>query len=558
MPKIRILSLAAQLVLMGCTQVIYSLDDMTSPAMHPPQECTTTELLRDAEVEFNAGRLAEALKIVVAIQPVENEQNVSQYHDYYLDWHDIEDLLALEKNEFHQKDAFLKKLVSALLTNRQSPTALLAALQIGHHDSKNQTLGHIMAPQLLAAVRAVRVGNSEEAARMIDKAFETAAFICDEKMKNDVYVLAASNMLNAGDFPNTVKLLTNMSDRQKRNNFVDQWVIYDPVELESTYQAILSIGDPEFKLRTLYRSTDKKNAASGTQRSGSILHFGELIIDTFNAIETPGTCECDMLIHVAEIFRDSGMNEKAKSVAAAVYPHVLAVESHNSGDFRVLDRAAILFRNLDMSDEAETVTNLFDSLALDLIPAERIKVYHEQINAFERSLPYAVFVGREKMPFGLQEYLDILIRRAVDTVKEINDPSEVNAWLIRLLNLLASRELYQTIHEMFLSSTITLAEDQKVNLANTYTKRHQRLDLLKEEQYAGFKNLLVPLVSDIYANTQRHSRYARDRCVSELTDMSFFLLRDGRVEEWTELIESPGIPQTLREAVRMRLQATVK
>jgi len=542
----------ALLILTGCILFV------VSPMTWSQEVRTTAELLREAQVEFSAGRLAEALDIVIAIQPVVSEQNVPQYHDYSLDWHDLEDLFALEKNEFHQKDTFLKKLVESLLTNRQSPTALRAAMQIGHHDDRNQTLGRIMAPQLLAAVRAVRVGNSEEAARMIDKAFETASFISDEKMKNNVYDLAASNMLNAGDLPNTVKLLVNMSDRQKRNNFVDQWIMYDPAELESTYKAILGIGNPELKLRMLYRSTDKQNAASGTHRNGSISHFGKLIVETFNAIETPGSCECEMLIHLAEIYRDSGMNEKAKSVAATVYPHVLAIASPDSGDYRVLDRAAILFRDLDMEDKTETITNLFNSLVLNLTPVERIKVYHEQINSFERSLPYTIFVGRETMPVDLQEHLDTLIRRAVGTVQEINDPSMVNAWLMRLLNQRASKELYQTIHETFLSSTITLTEDQKVNLANTYTRRYQRLDLSKGEQFEGFNNLLVPLVSDIYTNTQRHSSYARDRCISELTDMSLFLLRDGRFEEWTELIESPDIPQTLREAVRMRLKMTAK
>jgi len=468
-----------------------------TPVALPQGICTTVELLRDAQKEFDAGRYAEALDIAIAIRPGENEQNVLQYSEYYPDWDDSKDW---EANEFYQKDVFLIKLVEAFLKNKQAPKAIFAARNIGQNNSRDRTLAQIVMTQLKEATETVRAGNPGEVNILLDKALETASFL-DDGGRSNVSEPMANAMYQAGRFFDAVRIVTTIPSHQTRNGLLLGWVRGDYDMPESAHGVIMdAFDDPKVKLQALLYLTCHNSIGGSAEKR---LKWSDVIVETFNAVEKPG-----------------------------------------AEDFRVLACTARLYQDLGQSDKAKTVTDLVDLLVLDLTPAERLWVYQHQIMFFEGSLSYPFIAGHNPMPADLQEQLDSLIRRSFKTVMDSDNTEIINTWLVTLLNPRISKELYQEILAIHSSSDSTLTEDQKINLARQYSERFRRPELSRKEQFDGIKTLLLPLASDLYSNSpQDQWSYARERSVEDLSEVFAFLLYDGRVEDWIELIDMLDTPQ---------------
>ena len=482
-----------------------------TPVLWAQETRTTAELLRDAQIEFDAGRLVEALEIVIAIQPVENEQNVPQYGIFDPVWDDdIEDVRAMERNEFYQKDVFLVKLVNAFLRDKQFPVATRTALQISLNWTRDQTLRQITNAQLADLAESVRTGRIKpnEVDEIIANTF--ADVLDNLGWKNNIYNSIAQAMFQAGNLSAALKLAENIPNRQARGNLLFRWVQFDLRMQESVHDTILdTIDDPKIKFQMLFYLLEHRNARTSPEKR---LEWLGVIVDTFGAFDPPSEEESRTLLKVADFYRELDMDEKAQAVSELVDPRL---------------RKIVLAEKL----------------------VAKLQSYLNQISSFERSLHTAITFGQRTMPEDLQEQLDLLILRAFDCIEEADDADLVDTWLIRLLNPLTSKELYQKIHEMFLATNITLTEDQKIHLTSHYSSRFRRPELSKQEQFEGIKEYLIPLALDIYLNSRPDRHYPRERSVYYLSQAFSFLLHDGRVDKWIELIDSLDVPHPFLDEV---------
>ena len=461
----------------------------------------TAELLRQAQTEFDKLRLVESLKIAAKIHPVENERNQLQWQTYYEELDNIEDLEKLKKNEFYLKDMFLVKLADRCLALKQSPLAVQAARLIGQNTARNHKLFNIVEAQLKAT------RDSGKASEMLEKAIKTASYTDQEGTQSEVYRRIAIRASFLNQYQKAIEIMKNIPNDAKRDALL--------LEFVQPYRW------PRMK--------SEDNEALLREKEAGFKAIVELA-------KNP-EIKCSALILLAAIYfpGDSGemqSTEKCKETIATLLKISETLEQPTANTLNALIRAADMYRNLGMSEDAETLFSRIENR----IP--------ELANPFERYDAYLLWIGpinslnrQEKQPKH-----DQLIRKAMETTREM-ESDWTNRCLTWLLDRHPSPELRAEILERLSATTPSVRE--KIDLAFHYFNHFKKPEISKEERVTGFKNELIPMLSDIYTHTGNEGNYAIERSTWMLSEVFFFFYENDQINVMTELMDLPDIPEAL-------------
>ncbi|MCL2120130.1 MAG: hypothetical protein FWH27_17065 [Planctomycetaceae bacterium] len=235
----------------------------------------------------------------------------------------------------------------------QSEFAVTAARHIGQNDARNRTLASIVKAQLKAAETA-QTNPPGDVDEMLDKAVLTASYVDSDSWKNTVFELLAIQMALSGRFldaaeqaakiPDNKKRNAALSDLTRRHVIVSRWyrspgtsryTVTRIEDRETAYKAIIShMDDPKVKSLALYNLAIYFGARNDQNNIISPKKCEEYLaasLDTLVAIENPGMREINILTRVAELYKELGMNEKAKSVRDLLNSRIADLEPGKRG-----------------------------------------------------------------------------------------------------------------------------------------------------------------------------------------------------------------------------------
>ena len=461
----------------------------------------TVELLQQAQMQLDASQLVESLKTVVKIRPVENERNQLQWREYDENLDDVEVLDELQKNEFYLKDMFLVKLADRCLELKASPLAVTTARLIGQNTARNRQLFNIVEAQLKAT------GNPDNASEMLEKAIKTASYTDQEGTQNEVYRRIALRANSLNQYRKAIEIMKDIPNDAKRDALL--------LEFVQPYRW------PRMK--------SEDNEALLREKEAGFKAIVELA-------QNP-EIKCSALILLATIYfpGDSGemqSSEKCKETIATLLKISETLEQPTANTLNALIQAAGMYRKLGMSEDAETLFSRIENKIPELAnPHERYDVYLLWIG------PIDSLNRQEKQPKH-----DQLIRKAMETTREM-ESDWTNRCLTWLLDRHPSPELREEILERLSATTLSVRE--KIDLAYHYFSHFKKPEISKEERVTGFKNELIPMLSDIYTNPGNEGDYAIERSTWMLSEVFFFFYENDQIDVMTELMDLPDIPEAL-------------